>query len=747
MTGVTTVELRVTSLRSRGKHGGVIFGGVSNANERYVAVCNYNVINDGSLVDKGQRWLISGTLLTWNGELQIKAASAQLVRPSGSNIVEWISNSTMCAGIGQVKAAKLFDRFGSALIEHINSKNLDLLSEVVSPEAADLLCHAFETHRVASTLLWLDQLGIDRRIGQKIVDFYGEQAQIKVENNPYRLVSFAEKWRTVDQLAQSRFGIADDDHRRLKAAIEEVLYSGIADGHTCLPSEGVKTRLYKLLGSYPLVSQALALDSDTQYRRIGDFYQPEGTYIIEEYVATRLGEISNGETTGQHSLLVDANVDEALVARSITEYEANNGFTLTAEQRTAVFASAGSPLSLILGGAGTGKTTVLKALYCALEASQKCVAIHQLALAGRAAQRMTQATGRESMTIASFLNKVDSLALGHGSVVVIDEMSMVDVILMYRLLLQIPPGTRVILVGDPSQLPPIGPGLVFHALAGNPSIVQTELKVTKRQSSSSGIPTVADAIRTHKIPKFASYAGKGSGVSFVPCSDAEMDKTVLRIYEELGGNGSDYTVQILSVTRNNAGGVRELNSALHTRYRREARQVQCYDPQYGVVGALSPDRLPFCVGDLVLFTENNYELGLRNGSLGVIVKALDVINGESECCVAQFEGTEYRFKSAHLQALAHAYSITVHKSQGSQFERVIIPIRKSRLLDQTLIYTAVTRGVEQVVLVGDQAAAYRAIVAPPSSARRYVGLPAFLENLIGPAIPRTAPTEWSTLTL
>lgn len=723
-----TVQLRVTGIRSRGKHGGVIFSGVSDAYERYIAVCKSSVINDASLVDRGQRWVVSGSLVMWNDEQQIEVTIAQLVRPSGSNIVEWIANSTMCAGIGHVKASKLYDRFGPALIEHIDRRNLELLGEIVSLEAADLLCHAFETHRVAGTLLWLDRLGIHRRIGQKIADFYGEQAQAKLEENPYRLVSFAEKWKSVDQLAQRQFGVTQDDPRRLNAAAEEALYSGLSDGHTCLPSAGLRSRLHKLLGLHPLVTKALALDNDARYRRVGDFFQPAGTYVIEQYVATRLREIACGEATGQHSLLGNTEVDEAQVARSIAQYESENGLTLTAEQRVAVIASAASNLCLILGGAGTGKTTVLKALYRALEASQPCIAIHQLALAGRAAQRMTEATGRESMTIASFLNKVDSLPLGHGSVVVIDEMSMVDVILMYRLLLQIPPGTRIVLVGDPSQLPPIGPGLVLHSLVGNPWIVQTELKVTKRQSSASGIPSVAAAIRRHEPPQFARYVGKGSGVSFVPCSDAELDATVLQVYEELGGNGSDYAVQILSTTRSNVGGVRELNSALHARYRQEPEQIQCYAPQFGVVGALSPEKLPICVGDLVIFTENNYELGLRNGSLGIIVEALKVTDVETVCCRAQFEGIEYRFNSTQLQPLVHAYSITVHKSQGSQFERVIIPVRKSRLLDQALIYTAVTRGVQQVVLVGNLTAAQNAIAAPPSSSRRHVLLPALLES-------------------
>jgi exodeoxyribonuclease V alpha subunit len=285
---------------------------------------------------------------------------------------------------------------------------------------------------------------------------------------------------------------------------------------------------------------------------------------------------------------------------------------------------------------------------------------------------------------------------------------------------------RLILVGDPSQLPPIGPGLVLHALAGLPSIPQTELKVVKRQSSASGIPQVAAAIRGHQVPAWAEYQGKGSGVSFVPCDDACLENTVQAIYEDLGGNGTDYAVQILSITNANLGGVKNLNIALHNRYQADAELVMALDAEYGNVAANTLDRISLCVGDLVIFTENNYKLGLRNGSLGRIVEALPVGEPDDPCCRCQFEGAEYLLDSNQVQALSHSYSITVHKSQGSQFTRVIVPIRKSRLLDQTLIYTAVTRGVDQVVLVGDLDATNAAIKAPATAARRNVMLPTLL---------------------
>jgi exodeoxyribonuclease V alpha subunit len=349
--------------------------------------------------------------------------------------------------------------------------------------------------------------------------------------------------------------------------------------------------------------------------------------------------------------------------------------------------------------------------------------VFQLALAGLAAKRMTEATGLESITIAGFLARVDSRVIEIGSLIVVDEASMVDVILLYRLQRHIPSWVRFIFLGDPSQLPPIGPGLVLHALVGLPCIPQTELKTVVRQTAQSGIPRVAAAIRAHQIPDWAAYSGTpSSGVAFVPCTQSKLVETIQKVYVELGGTGSDFNVQILSITNARLSGVRHLNRVLHGHFQAGAERINRADPDCGVTPARALDGLEFCVGDLVMFTENDYVLGLRNGSLGTILAALDVACCDDPCCVAKFDGTEYMLGSRQMNSLVHAYSITVHKSQGSEFPRVIIPISESRLLDQSLIYTAVTRGVQQVVLIGDERALCDAIRRPAIATRRYTTL-------------------------
>ncbi|MDI5891109.1 AAA family ATPase [Halomonas rhizosphaerae] len=700
--------------------------GVDTQGRRYVARCSWTLVPDSALPCNGQRWALRGSLSIYKQEQQIDVEHAELLRPSGKNLIAWIAGCPDIPGVGQVKAQKLYDCFGPELVSLIEQKDIDALSAFISPEAAGLLCHALEKYQVAQTLVWLDQVGMPRRIGQRIVDCYAEKARAKIEANPYALISFEARWVTVDAQARQRFSVPEDDPRRLEAAVEETLYRGLKDGHTCLPEKDVKRRLKALLGDADLVEQALAIGGSSQYRKVGDLYQPTGTYLIELEIAQRLSGIAAGELARQSSLFAADEVDHDTVQAAIRRYERTQGFALSNEQRQAVLGSVNTYLSLILGGAGTGKTTVLKALYEALEAVRPGVAIYQLALAGRAAQRMQEATGRDSYTIAAFLARVAEVQLGPDALVVVDEVSMVDVILFYRLLRDIPPGTRLILVGDPSQLPPIGPGLVLHALAGHPAVAQTELKVVKRQSEASGILPVASAVRRHRLPEYAAYQGRGSGVSFIDCPEYGLDEAVEQLYAELGGNGADYCVQILSTTRSNLGGVKHLNQRLHDRYRRDAAPVYCIDSQFGVAPAKTLEYVPLKVGDLVIFTKNDYTLGLRNGSLGRIIDALPVAYAESECCRVDFEGIEYTLKTAQLESLSHAYAITVHKSQGSQFSRVIVPIRRSRLLDQALIYTSITRGVDQVVLIGNREAAGAAILAPASAARRHVSLPGLL---------------------
>ena len=616
-------------------------------------------------------------------------------------------------------------------------------------DAAQVLCNAYKTDNVGATLVWLDQVPIEHRLGMKIVDFYKGDAKARIEANPYILTPFAVDWAVIDNLATKQLNVPLDDPRRLEGAVEEALYRGMKKGHTCLPEQEVRVRLRRLLkNDLVLVDKALASGHTTQYRWVDGLYQAEGLYKIESYLSTRLLEIVAGEDgRGQTGLLSQLSHATTPVEQVIQEYEAeqqhrfHKPFVLNAEQRAAIHNCTNSNLSLILGGAGTGKTTVLQCLYQALRAQCSGVDIYQLALAGLASSRMKEATGYEAMTIAAFLARFQTSDIAIGSVVVVDEASMLDILLMYRLLQRLPQGVRLILVGDPAQLPPIGPGLVLHALAGHPGISQTTLVEVKRQSLESGIPRVAEAIRKHESPRWDEYHEAqvlkspklrtqtglfDRGVQFIRCANEDLDATTINIYEELGGCGLDHSVQVLTVLKNGQGGSHNLNQLMHEKYRKTSKAVMYEANQFGPVYATTLKRVPLCVGDLLMFAENDYELDLRNGTLGRIVDALPVGAVDDPCCRVEFAGRSYLFNSTQLERVTHAYALTVHKGQGSQFNTVVLPVGKSGLLDQSMIYTAITRGVQQVVLIGDYDAAMAAIQRPANATNRHVTLPRLL---------------------
>lgn len=734
-------QLRVTSVRSRGAAGGVIFAGKSEAGDLYVVVAAFNVLKDSTVVERAQVWSVAGEVLevtymhegTARSETQIEATSLQLQRPSGKNLVAWIAQSPECQGIGEVLARRLWERFGLKLPDLLEAEEVPTLAEVVGQQAAASLVAAFAKHGTARTLVWLDQLGLPKPLAASIVRYWGKEAQSKVAANPYVLVPFCVDWKLIDTLAQERFGVSTEDGRRLVAATEVALYRAMDDGSTALTRSALLARLHHLIGDSANVEQALvaAISAGVVVEADG-LVQVRGLAHIEATVAGRLLATLEGRSLDQDELFRVELPTIETVRRSIAQFEATEGIELTQEQRNAVVTTATSRLSLILGGAGTGKTTVLKALCHVLETVAEGSEVHQMALAGRAAQRMAQSTGRQSRTIAAFLQ---AEAIAPGSTVLVDEVSMVDAILMYRLLRHLPSSVRLVLIGDPSQLPPIGPGLVLHALVGHSAVPQTVLKTVKRQAAASGIPHVAHAVREHRVPLWASYAGRGSGVSVVECAEADLDERVLTLYEELGGTGQDFSVQVLSATRAGAGGVRALNAVLHERFAVKLRPVRSFSREFGVVNERTADQIGLFVEDLVIFTTNDYALGLRNGALGRIVSAADPTGPDDIVCVAEFEGTLYELTSAHLQHVSHAFSVTTHKAQGSQFTRVIIPVRRSRLLDNSLVYTAITRAVDQVVLVGDIRAAERAILAPSASARRTTRLPAQLSVVARSANP------------
>jgi exodeoxyribonuclease V alpha subunit len=420
---------------------------------------------------------------------------------------------------------------------------------------------------------------------------------------------------------------------------------------------------------------------------------------MERAIANRLRELLAG-VPGPERNLFSINLP-SIIAGAITEFENSSQVRLSAGQRAAVAMALHQPLSVLTGGAGTGKTTVLQVIHRIAE--QVGVPVLQMALSGRAAQRMREATGRPASTIAAFLRAAEQGSVDPESeaLVVIDESSMLDLPVMYSIVRALPVRARLLLVGDPYQLPPIGFGLVFHVLADSPNIPKVELVEVHRQAESSGIPQIAREIRYGIVPPLSSFAGLCAGVSFIEAGDGDVMDHIRGVLTEWRGCDD---AQILAMTKRGASGVRSINATFHAMASPTKPKLEGWG---------------FAEGDPIIYLVNDYQKELWNGSLGRIECILSS-NGRRSllCCL---DGARKEIPEEDLHRIDLAYAITVHKAQGSQFKRVIVPIVRSRLLDRTLIYTALTRGMEQVVFIGDRDAFDAAITAPPHSRERQVG--------------------------
>ncbi len=740
--------LRVSSIRSQSPKGfgGCIFtgkpiddhGNVQDAAAYYVVKATGPALGN-AVVQPGQWWKVSGEAversLDVNGfqvvEWQIEASTAVLMRPSGEHIISFMADNPAFEGIGQVKSRKLWDKLGAKLYEALDASDLDVLATVLTPESAMQVVSAWVHYGDSRTLQWLQTEGIDLEIGRKVLQFFGRETPQKIQEDPYRLLSFCATWRQVDALAQRHFEVEPDDPRRLQGAIEEACYRVFASGHTMVLSATLMDVLQSVLGSQTktfrwrsLVPAALSHGLTNGSFVVGHYgVQPLGAMVMERNVAKAVTDRLAATGT---ALMPSTAVDSVLHA-----YETKEGIELNAEQRHAVHLASEKSFMLITGGAGVGKTTVLKALYKVYD--QAGIEVIQLALAGRAAKRMQEATGRAASTIASFLRAAKELAGPY--VVVVDEASMVDIWTMHRLVELLGPDVRIVMAGDPEQLMPVGPGLVLHALIRVPAVPLAELKIIKRYGGD--IAAAAVSIRKGIWPSLSS--DEADPIAFIHCADGHttagtslIAETVLDLYRLDPAN-----TQILSARRNGSDGVQTINALCQSATTTSNKPMMVWSVQHDQMALTG-----FYLEDPVLCTRNMWDRGLQNGSLGVILEIDEValrltaeeeVGAKSEPALAWVlwdDGVRRPVVEVMLDDLELGYAITVHKAQGSQWPRVIVPLTGHRLLDRTLIYTAVTRAQGQVLIVGDEAAAKIAVESPPRVQARQVALDLLIRSAL-----------------
>ncbi|MEM0966966.1 MAG: ATP-dependent RecD-like DNA helicase [Verrucomicrobiota bacterium] len=609
--------------------------------------------------------------------------------------------SGLIPGIGKTYASKIVDYFGEDTLRVISVKSARL-REVpgIGKERARKIKEGWEEHRAfRSVMIFLQTYGVSAAKCLRLVKRYGESTEKILRANPYRLADEIEGigFRTADQIAVN-LGLPSDGPDRISAALSYSLQEAADEGHTVLargdliarastvlglPGESVEPILVRLIAEEQLSS----IESDTLIQR-------NDLAIAEKRLATALFEL----------LWAKSSLPAIQIEKAVDWAAARSGFAFAPEQVEALKASLANRVAILTGGPGTGKTTILRSLVAILSA--KNIRVGLASPTGRAAQRMSEATGLSAKTVHRML-EYDPATGGFVhhekkrlpyEYVIVDEASMLDVRLAASLISAVAPGATLLLVGDADQLPSVGPGDVLRNLIESERFSVVRLSQVFRQEGASRIVDLAYQVLggnprfPYKSEEAPSKPRPPGDVQWILAEDPDdcVDKT-LRLVDYLPkaipGTDPVSDIQVIVPLHKGVVGVGNLNERLKERLL--SRNVR-------------GGNTPFALGDKVIQTRNNYDLGIYNGDLGLVTRT-DLPDGEIE---VNFSGLRTRIGRGQVNDLSLAYAITVHKSQGSEYPIVILPLMKQHylLLRRNLVYTALTRGKKAVYFVGDPAA-------------------------------------------
>ena len=632
----------------------------------------------------------------------IHATRATLQRPSGELLAQWISRNVPT--IGQVIARRLV-RALPAIDTHVrehDTRKLCTVAGMSEPRALSLIEHwpSDELHEV---ITWLEGAQLPLGIAERLCRIYGQSTVDILSEDPFYLLGFGIPFSTALALAKS-LGIAPDDDR-VAAAIAEHAAAQITirTGSTVITRKQLSTEIDRKTRSlhHPAVQRGPQAACETgSLLRTLDGYQATGHAIMERQIARYIRDTST-RPPGTGALLAawEKNLSQETVRNALTRSEANLSIRLTDEQKRAAALAFHHPVALISGEAGTGKTTIIQTI---LETFDELCSIPTflVALSGRAARRMSEASGRKAHTIAKFISDhrgKNDRKLPEHLLLVIDEASMVDLLTAFRLVDVLPESARMLWVGDEAQLPPVGPGLVFHALmqAGLPAV---RLSTVKRHADASEIHRFANTIRNGHVPQIAPL-------------HADIDREVahtanwsLRHVAELWRrNGGAKRTIILSPTKVGPGGADEINACLQDLMGRQRPAVHYLDHTRGWIPWIGPRGQRFHLDDRVMVTRNDYDADIRNGDLGTITELFPTPDQHGAGAAMTIEGRRIPLTVDVLTSLSLGYAVTIHKSQGSQWPVCILmlPPHASHMTDRSLLYTAATRASERLILCGD----------------------------------------------
>lgn len=630
---------------------------------------------------------------------QFQVESYESVAPATLTGIERYLGSGLIKGIGPVFARRLVQAFGLDTLRIIEEE-ADRLREVdgIGPVRLDRIRRAWEEQReIRNVMLFLQGHGVSSTYAVKIYKTYGARAIAVVRENPYRLAQdiYGIGFKTADRIAQN-LGVPRDAPLRAQAGLLYVLNQLTEDGHVYFPRGRLLDEAHKILEIERPALEA-ALEALRQEARVvgepaaGDeavYLKP--LYVAEENVARRLADLSRAPR-------LHFPID---VERAIRWAEENNGLTLADRQREAIRRAVDARVLVITGGPGTGKTTILRCLIQILEKKHQRIVL--CAPTGRAAKRMSEATGREAKTIHRLLEwspgesafKRDQHRPLEADLVIVDEASMIDVVLMNSLLRAIPLQAGLILVGDADQLPSVGPGTVFRDIIASGCFPVIALNEIFRQAEASLIVVNAHRVNQGTFPLLPEEgAGRPADFRFVAEEDPErvqaqvVDLVATRLRDRFGLSPDE--VQVITPMHRGPMGAAQLNTALQAALNPRGEEV------------VRGTRV-FRVGDRVMQLRNNYDKDVYNGDIGRIVR----LDREEQEVVLRLDEREVRYEFSDLDELALAYAVTVHKSQGCEYPAVVMPIHVHHymMLQRNLLYTAISRAKRLLILVGTKKA-------------------------------------------
>jgi len=708
------------------------------------AVGNLPELAPGEWVELAGHWL--------NHPRHGRQFQVELCTQSTPATVEGIKRylgSGMVRGVGKVMAERIVDRFGEETLTIID-ENPQRLGEVlgIGRTRVDNIIKAWDEQRaIKDVMLFLHSHGVSTRLAVKIYKQYGDQSLAIVRSTPYRLVKDIHGigFKTADQLAQA-LGLANDDPARIEAGIHHTLARMAEEGHTFapqvelepeaaeilrVPAKQVAAVLETLENSELVCRETITYEAETKVPGDAVVREEQAIYLPSLFhselglarLIQRLIQHPTSRLTGMSVLGSHGKNDHLTHLQPANSYPNNTiAPQLTTQQIQAINAAITHKLTILTGGPGTGKTTTLRTLLDTLDAAG-----HTYALAsptGRAAKRLMEATGREAKTIHRLLEFKPGQGFGRNEnapidadLIIIDEASMLDLVLAYNLLRAIGADSHLLLVGDIDQLPSVGAGDVLRDLIESGVAAVIRLETIFRQAADSLIIRNAHRINQGLMPE-TTLEAKDFFIFIKedPAETAELlvDIVVNRIPHRFGLDPLD-DVQVLSPMYSGPVGVTRLNDLLQEALNPPAgRKIQ---HGFG-------DRV-FRVGDKVMQTVNNYDKDVYNGDIGRIA-AIDLIN---QTVTVGIDGMSVVYSFLEVDELIHAFAISVHKSQGAEYPCVVIPMvtQHYRMLQRNLLYTAVTRARKLVILVGTRRAIQIAVRTNPV-AKRHTALDWRLQN-------------------